>query len=180
MSSTLRWVIGLGVAVAAAALLWSSEEPPEVVVPAPTAAPFEPATAPTLAPAAFQTPEPESATASLVPVDPYEGVLAMASGETIVIRSEDLRSGRPVRLRLALPEPVAAGTEVLAVRLLVLDGREPYVTEGGAVTGDRLGVEVELEADRLRLPGRYVVEMRTTEVTHIPLRRYAIEVRKGE
>ena len=29
----------------------------------------------------------------------------------------------------------------------------------------------------LATPGRYVVEIKTTEITHFPVRRYAIEVR---
>ena len=42
---------------------------------------------------------------------------------------------------------------------------------------DRTRARIDLPPDALNRPGRYIIEIETTEKSHIPLRRFAIEVR---
>ena len=76
-------------------------------------------------------------------------------------------------LSLGLPTSPAGP---LPVRILAADGR--ILETAAAVYGDDpTRASVEIEADWLGSPGRYIVEIKTKERTHFPLRRYAIEVR---
>jgi predicted phage tail protein len=97
----------------------------------------------------------------------------LLSGKTLVVSRESLASGRPLVVQLQLSEPEASGAQ--------LEGR--IVTEGrthdlsATVAGEAADLaQVEIEADWLT-PGRYVIEIHTSERSHFPLRRYAIEVR---
>ena len=136
----------------AAQWLWPRSEP----VPVPAASP----------PA---VPEPSAANAPLVSPD---DVRIESSGE-VAIDSAALVPGKPVVLHLVLGE-ASRTEEPRPVRVLSPDGR---AVEGkGSLDEGRLEVRYELDSAFLR-PGRYVVEVRTTEMSHFPLRRYAINVR---
>ncbi len=54
--------------------------------------------------------------------------------------------------------------------------REALEIRGALHEADRRSARFELQADWLS-PGRYIIEMKTTERTHFPLRRYVLEVR---
>lgn len=157
---TARLVVGLGVALAVAVFAWQSwrvEEPAaEPPPPAASASADEPADGPARRAAAAQA-----------------GELAIASGETLELEVAKLASGRPVALRLFLGEPSKTG-EPLAVRVYAADGRASQAE--GLLGDDRLDARVELDPASLA-PGRNVVEVTTTELSHFPIRRYAIEVR---
>src|SRR5262245_25244563 len=104
---------------------------------------------------------------------PQAGEIAIASGETIEIDSKSLEPGRPVAVRLDLAVP-SRTDEPRPVRLLGPDG---VVREGqGALGEGRASARYEIDAAWLR-PGRYVIEVSTTEQSHFPIRRYALEVR---
>jgi hypothetical protein len=97
----------------------------------------------------------------------------LGSGQTLAVSRESLASGEPLAIRLQLAQPEDPGAP--------LSGR--IVTEGrvldlaAVVGGDASDVaEVEIASDWLT-PGRYVIEIRTSERSHFPLRRYALEVR---
>jgi hypothetical protein len=79
-----------------------------------------------------------------------------------------------VVLDLQLGEP-SADDEPLAGRILA-EGRAPLQIAGAIGGEDRRIARVEIPAGWLS-PGRYIVEVRTSERTHLPLRRYALEVR---
>jgi hypothetical protein len=102
------------------------------------------------------------------------GELRIASNETIQIDAASLVPGKPVVLRLVLGEP-SRSQEPRPVRVLSLDSR---VFEGQGILGSDLAdARFEIDPAFLATPGRYIVEVKTTELSHFPLRRYAIEVR---
>ena len=104
---------------------------------------------------------------------PQAGEIAIASGGTIEIDSKSLEPGRPVVVRLELGVP-STTEEPRPVRLL---GPGGFVREGQGVLGEgRTSARYEIDAAWLA-PGRYVIEVKTTEQSHFPLRRYALEVR---
>lgn len=140
---------------AAAHWLW-----PERGDPAPAVAPAAPPTA-----GDPNAPEPRL-------LRPYDE-LRIASSETIAIEASALEPGRPLVLHLELGEP-SRTDEPRPVRIISPDSQ---VIEGaGTLEGDRQQVRFEFDPAFLH-PGRYIVEVRTTEMSHFPLRRYAIEVR---
>ena len=106
--------------------------------------------------------------------DPNLEGLVLRSGATLEIARASLSTGEPVVVNLLLPEP-SRTSEPLAVRVLAFDGRT-LETRGALHEADRRSARFELQADWLS-PGRYIIEMKTTERTHFPLRRYALEVR---
>ena len=100
---------------------------------------------------------------------------ALASGETLQIAVSELPAGRPLVLQLALAEP-SRGPEPRPVRILATDGRMLHA-RGPLAEPDRMSTRVEIDPEWLT-PGRYIVEVKTTERSHFPLRRYALEVSK--
>jgi len=100
--------------------------------------------------------------------------LTIFSGETLEISADALPAGRAVALNLQLAEP-SANSEPLAGRILS-EGRVPLDLSAAIRGEDRRTARVEIEAGWLS-PGRYVIEVQTTERTHFPLRRYALEIR---
>ena len=75
-------------------------------------------------------------------------------------------------LKLYVPD---ATDEPLAGRIFV-EGRAPLQIAGAIRGEDRRVARVEIPAGWLS-PGRYIVEVRTTERTHFPIRRYPFAVR---
>lgn len=121
------------------------------------------------APAAT-APPPESAAALELPT-----ALHLGLGENREIAAADLPSGQPFLLSLTVPA-VSDGVGVLPVRLIAEDGRVLELM-GAVAPDEREQASVPIEANWLNRPGRYIIEVKTTEKSHMPLRRYAIEVR---
>jgi hypothetical protein len=107
-------------------------------------------------------------------IEPFEA-FHLDLGENREVAAAALPSGQPILLSLSVPI-VSDGVDTLPVRLIADDGR---VLERMGVVGrhERERAEVPIEANWLNHPGRYIVEVETTEKTHPPLRRYVIEVR---
>jgi hypothetical protein len=127
-----------------------------------------PDTSPAIAPAPA-APEPARVAPPVA-----EGELRIASSQTIQIEAASLVPGRPVVVRLALGEP-SRTQEPRPVRVISADRR---VFEGEGILGEDLAdARFEIDPAFLSAPGRYIVEVKTTELSHFPLRRYAIEVR---
>ncbi len=100
------------------------------------------------------------------------GSLAVDSGQTLRLPAARLAQAR-LAVDLLFPEPsTSAGP--LSARILAPDGRvlELEAAVGGA---DRRRASIEIDSAWLS-PGRYIVELQTTERSHFPLRRYALEV----
>ena len=127
------------------------------------------------------SPESEAPAAAAVPALPPEPVRAptvsdhsIESGGTLELEAASLPQGRPLVLALRLGEP----SQILGprpVRVIAPDGRLLHAT-GRVDPEDRLTASLEIDPAWL-IPGRYIVEVKTTERSHFALRRYAIEVR---
>jgi len=132
-----------------------------------------PATAPDTSTAdapAVVAPAPPLVESPVVP-----GELRIASNETIQIDAASLVAGKPVVLRLVLGEP-SRSEDPRPVR--VIAAADSRVFEGQGILGDGLSdARFEIDPAFLRAPGRYIVEVQTTELSHFPVRRYALEVR---
>ena len=123
-------------------------------------------------------PVPEPPPAAVIPPAPVEipplpEQPRIESGATLWIDSRKLDRSKPLTVELVLSEP-SRTDEPLAVRFLV-DNGAPHVGTG-LLSTDRTSARFEIDPAWLE-PGRYVVEVKTTEQSHFPLRRYAIEVR---
>ena len=157
-------VVG-AVVVAAALALWLAPQPDEEVAPtvSESAAPETP-----------PEPSPPVPTSPPAPAGVYDPDRVMKSGGTWIIAVATVPTDRPVVLNLEVPAP-PAGTEFLGVRLLA-EGREPFEAPAAIVGEARDRARVEVPPGWLAA-GRVVVEVKTTEKTHFPLRRYALEIR---
>ncbi len=101
--------------------------------------------------------------------------LTLASGESAEIATSSLKQGEPFQVNLRLPA-VAAGVESVPVRVLAEDGRVLEIA--AMIRGeDRDLASLEIAGEWFAPTGRYVLEVQTSEQTHFPLRRYAVEVR---
>ena len=157
--------IAIVVAAATGTFLWYASEPEEETLevasreaPAQRVAPAQP---PEMA-------QPVAATAATGPRP------SSASREVIVVDLASVPDGAPVAFDLGVPAP-PEDVPSLDVRLLSVDRR--VFETAGAIGGDARDVaRVEVEPGWLT-PGRYLVEVKTKERTHFPLRRFVLEVR---
>ena len=102
----------------------------------------------------------------------------LTSNETIAISADDLEGPAVVVLDLALAEP-SSDDAPLSGRILSLDparkDREQAIS-GRIVDESKETARIEIPVAWLR-EGSYLIEIKTTEKSHFPLRRYKIEVR---
>jgi len=165
-ASRVALVAVAGLAGVALSLLlsdrWRTPAPEPVVAVAPPAPPPAPApAAPPPAPPRLAVPD-------------AAGEIRIATHETIQIDGASLAPGKPVVLRLDLEVP-SRTEEPRPVRVFSQDRR---ILEGEGALGDgRTDARFEIDPAFLSVPGRYVVEVKTTEISHFPIRRYALEVR---
>ena len=127
------------------------------------AAPPPPAAAPAATPSAA-VPQPASS-----------DELRVASGETIAIESSTIDPSRPVVLHLVLGVP-SATDEPRPVRILDAEDGTRNLEAKAVLESGRSEARFEIDPSFLH-PGRYIVEVKTTEAFVLPLRRYVLEVR---
>ena len=99
----------------------------------------------------------------------------LVSGQTIEISIDPDRRSQPVAFSLRLGEG-STNDEPRSVRLIATDGR--VLELDGVLANDRMSASIDVPAEFL-LPGRYLVEVKTTEATHFPLRRYVVVVQSA-
>ena len=95
----------------------------------------------------------------------------IAADGRLSFEASALPSDGPVTVALELSDESRGGGP-LAVRIAAEDGRQIETT---AVPDSGGGVQVEIDPSWLT-PGRYLIEVKTPERTHFPLRRYVLEV----
>jgi hypothetical protein len=100
-------------------------------------------------------------------------VRRIAEGGRLSIDPDSLPEGELLALELAMPDE-ARGTESLAVKITSVDGRQIEAI-GLPAAGSGTGLRFEIDPTWLK-PGRYLIEVRTAEKIHLPLRRYVLEV----
>ncbi len=105
-----------------------------------------------------------------------DGVVAVPPGATVHLdqAAVEARGDGAVRFELEIPVPLTSD-EPRAVHLLPI-GRPGFEMRSLPPSGARDRVRIDVPADALRQPGRYVVNVETTEDAHFPVRRFAIEV----
>ncbi|HVN39128.1 MAG TPA: hypothetical protein VMW19_13255 [Myxococcota bacterium] len=131
-----------------------------------------PAPAPRAAPAAAPSPSPSP---SPVPQPATSDELRVASGQTVAIESSTLEPGRPVVLHLVLGEP-SRTDDPRPVRILDAEDGTRNLEAKAVLDAGRSEARFEIDPAFLH-PGRYIVEVKTTEAAVLPLRRYVLEVR---
>ena len=100
--------------------------------------------------------------------------LELVAGETTSIPVGSLPKGRPLVLHLVVPVALPV-MDALPARIVAMDdGRELKLSDA-AVAAARDRVSVEIDAGWLA-PGRYLIEIQTTELSHFALRRYLLEI----
>jgi hypothetical protein len=135
-------------------------------------------------PAEAAVPQPATADASAPETPPSEtgerlaeglrgGEPAVAAGETLEVDATKLVPGEPLAVRLVLGEP-SRTAEPLVGHIYAADGR--VLELEGVLGDDRLDARVEIDSSFLT-PGRYLVDVKTTEATHFPIRRYVLDVK---
>lgn len=102
------------------------------------------------------------------------GEFDLAAGESISLAIEDLPKDRPLTLDLALPA-VLPSADPLPARIVAMDGTAKLKLPDAVVASDRDRVQVEIESGWLA-PGRYSIEIETSETAQLALRRYLLEV----
>ena len=100
-------------------------------------------------------------------------VRRIAEGGRLSIDPDSLPEGEVLALELAMPDE-ARGVEPLAVKITSIDGRQIEAI-GVPAAGSGTGLRFEIDPTWLK-PGRYLIEVRTVEKVHFPLRRYVLEV----
>ena len=98
--------------------------------------------------------------------------LELSRGSEPVVHADSLAPGEPFRVKLLLSSDAGKiGVESIWV---YGEGHEPTRIEGERATPSEMRVALPPE---LLTPGRHIVELRTDEFTHIPLRRFSFEIR---
>ena len=106
------------------------------------------------------------------PVIPADFTLLVA--ETTTIQSSEFPRNRPVRLGLKLPVP-AKRFEPLRAKIVDANGRT--LDAKAMVQGtEKDSANLEIATGWLS-PGHYLIHLTTQESSHLPLRRYPLEVR---
>ncbi len=155
------WRLGLGIVAVAGAWWGFSAQGPQIAPPETEgetpAKTLQPAPAPI-----------EEARATAAPVAP----VALKPGFEPRIDAGSLAPGEALEIQVSLPAEAAnVGVEAIWV---YADSHDPTQIQGRRTSPTRLDLELGPE---LLERGRHIVELRTDEVTPIPLRRYAFEIR---
>ncbi|MCH7643888.1 MAG: hypothetical protein IH974_03560 [Myxococcales bacterium] len=112
------------------------------------------------------------------PADPNRpevepGDFDLTADETTSISAHDLPTEDPLVLNLLLPAALPSA-DALPARIVAMDGSRELKLSDAVVAGDR--VRVQIESGWLS-PGRYRIEIETTEQSQLALRHYPLEVR---
>lgn len=115
-----------------------------------------------------------AAVAPPAPRELREPAHRIAESERLTLEADTLPVEGALALALDLPDE-ARGDSPRDARVLGPDG-EQLRTTATSLPGAGRGVRIEIDSSWLR-PGRYLIEVETTEKTHFPLRRYVLEIR---
>lgn len=126
-------------------------------------------------PIAANPPLPQLPRAAKPAQNPAGSVHSLGTGGRVEITIDPEQPDRPVAFRLELGES-PPNAEPPGVRIIATDGR--ILELEGALADDRMTTSIEVPTEFLS-PGRYMVEVKTTELTHFPLRRYVIVVQSS-
>ncbi len=103
------------------------------------------------------------------------GAFDLTAGETTSISAHDLPTEQPLILNLLLPVALPSA-DALPARIVAMDGSGELKLSDAVVASDRDRVRVQIESGWLS-PGRYRIEIETSEQSPLALRHYPLEVR---
>ncbi len=103
------------------------------------------------------------------------GDFDLTAGETTSISAHDLPTEQPLVLNLLLPAALPSA-DALPARIVAMDGSGELKLSDAVVANDRDRVRVQIESGWLS-PGRYRIEIETSEQSPLALRHYPLEVR---
>ncbi len=103
------------------------------------------------------------------------GDFDLTAGETMSISAHDLPTEDPLVLNLLLPAALPSA-DALSVRIVAMDGSGELKLSNAVGANERDRVRVQIESGWLS-PGRYRIEIETTERSQLALRHYPLEVR---
>ena len=99
----------------------------------------------------------------------------IGEGGRLSLDTAELPREGPLALALDLPD-AARGSDPRPVRIVSQDGSRALDLVAAPLPGSGSGVALLIDPDWLR-PDRYLIEVKTAEATHFPLRRYVLELR---
>lgn len=131
-------------------------------------------------PAASEKPPPPSFPEGEAPVAPPPVAGAPAPAYSIgenarlTVPLGELREGEVLALGLDMPDE-ARGLAPRKVQVVDVDRGRVLEVQGEAIEGAGSGLRIEMEPDWVQA-GRYLIQVRTAEPTHLPVRRYVLEL----
>jgi len=90
------------------------------------------------------------------------------------VRLDALREGDVLAVGLEMPD-AARGEGALATRIVDTTRERILDVETLRIAGEGTGVRLEIDPEWLQ-PGAYLIQVRTADASHFPLRRYVLEV----
>lgn len=112
-------------------------------------------------------------TADLEKSDALPNVTVQSKGRTRVTL-EQLREGGTLVLGLAMPDD-ARGEGGVSGTIVSVEREESRPLEGTPIAGADTGVRVQIDPDWMQ-PGLYMIQVKTHDGSHLPIRRYVLEV----
>jgi len=166
-SSGRRLAIATAIIAAGALLFWLARAPDDEL------------------PAARSLPDATEADAPGTEAEPAGGSAESASSITaprivipdkgrLEVDRETLRKGSVVALGLDMPDDVRAEGP-LATTVVDVTRERVLEVEAVPVSGAGTGVQLEIDTEWLE-PGPYMIQVKTNEKSHLPIRRYVLEV----
>ena len=104
---------------------------------------------------------------------PTSPPIVVTWGTPLELVAADLPTDRPIYFDFALPLD-AQPRQPIESRILSR-GRAPHPLQGEVIGADHTTVRLKVDAG-LFAPGQFVVEVKTTESSHLPARRFMIIV----
>jgi len=126
-----------------------------------------------LAPA--ETVRESDAGARAAPLVGEADIVLVSGDETGRFDASAIPADEPVTVDLTLPFAIDESTDVVGSRILRVDRRPPVELDGVVHGTARRTIRLEVPAGWL-VPGGYLIEVKTTEKSHMPLRRFALEI----
>lgn len=103
-----------------------------------------------------------------------DGVVPVGSGDVIHVDLAEIGTVEAVRFEFTLPM-ASADEEPRPVTVYDPEGQRSKF-ETAALSGERTQARIDVPSSTFTGPGKYIVEIRTTERSHIPLVRFAVEI----
>lgn len=163
----LRWALtSAALAAGVGFLLWFTSVPDENLprVPGQSAQP-------SAGVGSSNEPNPQGAAGERIETPPK---VTISNTERARVTLEQLREGDTLVIGLAMPDD-ARGADGVSGTIVDVERRESRPLQGTPIAGEETGVRVPIDPEWLR-PGIYMIQVKTHDGSHLPIRRYVLEV----